>query len=191
MILQHSHLHHFCHEVQRDHENQQLPVMRWQRGKKNQLISSKVISKLCETVLTKNTYSLSGLSRLTSMSLESLRSLFIHGKRNKRMSYLCFKCHIYSQDICKIISVISELIITLNHSIVFTFLLKQNQIYICNPVKKIKTLTGAPGGPAGPLGPVKPWESESESKHECDQYDQQWFSYYDQCWPILNKRSNL
>lgn len=54
------------------------------------------------------------------------------------------------------ISVISELIITLNHSIVFTFLLKQNQIYICNPVKKIKTLTGAPGGPAGPLGPVKP-----------------------------------
>lgn len=76
---------------------------------------------------------------------------------------------------------ISELIITLNHSIVFTFFFKQNQIYICNPVKKIEILTGEPGGPAGPLGPLKPWESESESKRKCDQ---QWFSYYDECWPI-------
>jgi len=49
-----------------------------------------VISKLCETVLTKNTYSLSGLSRLTSMSLKSLRSLYIHGKMNTRMSKFSF-----------------------------------------------------------------------------------------------------
>lgn len=55
-----------------------------------------------------------------------------------------------------------------------------NQIYICNPVKKNEILTGAPGGPDGPLGPIKPWESESESKHEWPE------NYYDECWPIKN-----